>query len=132
MAASVHMLLAALTPAVDVWSVGCLAFEVVSSKCLMEALKQKSIQAAVQLWCAAHVHADQQVIVSAQLARVPAKWQRFVACCCAPVAASRLQFAGVTNGLAWLRDFMAAHATNRDPVRITAPSSNQQVLFRRR
>jgi len=130
-AASVHMMVVALAPAVDVWSVGCLVFEVVSGKCLMEAINRKSIRTAVQIWCAAHSHADQQRLVSVQLARVHATWQRFVACCCAPVPESRLRFAGVTQGLTWLRDLLAAHA-NRDPFRITAPSSNQQALPRHR
>ena len=104
-------------------------FEVVSGKCLMEAINRKSFRAAVQLRCAAHARADQQRLVSVQLARVHAKWQRFVACCCAPVPESRLQFAGVTNGLTWLGDLLQAH-TNRDPLRITAPSSNHQALLR--
>jgi serine/threonine protein kinase len=131
-AASRHMMLVALTPAVDVWSVGCLVFEVVSGKCLMEAIKRTSIRAAVQLWCAAHARSDQQQLVSVQLARVHARWQRFVACCCAPAPESRLQFAQVLDqGLTWLRDRLAAHP-NRDPFQITAPSSNQQALPRHR
>jgi serine/threonine protein kinase len=103
-AASDHMLRRALSPAVDVWGLGCVVFEALTGKTLMQH-QQGAWQVAVRDCVAARSSArgadSCRVRVSRHLQRVPRDWQAMILACCMAVPAARPAL-DADDGMAWV------------------------------
>jgi hypothetical protein len=118
-ASSRERLAAMLTPAVDVWSAGCVVYAVVAGRHLMSGMGRSTWQGSQQTWAdtyATRQHSDEYVrFVLPHLSRAHRKWQRVVRRCCHPQPEGRPKLKDVANGCAWVRHMAC------DPMPYTPP-----------
>jgi hypothetical protein len=105
-ASSDHMLRRALSPAIDVWGLGCVVFEALTGTTLMQH-PHCAWHRAVQDWVASRNSGARDADIrrsrtQLHLHRVPRDWQAIILVCCTASPSARPTLDSVMDGMAWV------------------------------